>query len=269
VTGEKAVEYSNILVEQIGPVRRISHDRPQARNAESKQLLTELNHAFRQAAEDVGTRVVILAGTGDHFSAGHDLKEAQRERSNLSVEERWAFEERFYLDYTLNIFHTPKPVIAQVQGACMAAAFMVANMCDIIIAADDAFFSDPVVQSLGAAAVEVLVHPWALGHRKAREMLYTGGRVSALDAERLGMVNHVVPRAELEQRTLEMANKIAEASPFTLKILKRSLNRTLEAQGFGVAIGAHFDTHQVSHASTAFQSISGRGLSDAIVRNEG
>ncbi len=260
--------FETILVEQFDAVRRISHNRPEARNAESRQLLTELDQAFREAAADDAVHVVILAGVGDHFSAGHDLKEAQRERGDFTVEERWAFEEKHYLGYCLNIFNTPKPVIAQVQGACVAAGFMVANMCDIIMASDDAFFSDPVAHSLGAAAVEVLVHPWALGNRKAREMLYTGQRVSALDAERLGMVNHVVPRAELEQKTLDMAHRIAQAPPFALRLLKRSFNRTLEAQGFGVALAAHFDTHQLSHVAGAFQQIRDKGLGKAILRNE-
>ncbi len=256
--------YETLAVERFGAVCRISHNRPEARNAESRQLLDELDHAFTAAAEDDGVHVIILAGKGDHFSAGHDLKEAQRERGNFTVEERWAFESKRYFDYSLRILHTPKPVIAQVQGACIAAGFMVANMCDIIMAADDAFFSDPVAHSLGAAAVEVLVHPWVLGQRKARELLFAGGKLTAVDAEKIGMVNHVVPRADLETRTMEMAQRIAQASPFALKILKRSLNRTLDAQGFSVALNAHFDTHQLSHVAGAFQAIRDGGLGNAI-----
>ncbi|MGF7162399.1 enoyl-CoA hydratase [Rhodoligotrophos appendicifer] len=256
--------YEMIAVEDLGPVRRISHDRPEFRNAESRQLLDELDDAVTAAIAEEAVRVLVLAGTGDHFSAGHDLKEAQRERAQFTVEERWAYEEQRYFDYCLKLFNAPKPVIAQVQGACISGGFMLANMCDIIIAADDAFFADPVAHSLGAAAVEVLVHPWVLGHRKARELLYTGGRLSAAEAERAGMVNHVVPRSELEAKTLEIANRIAAAPPFTLKLLKRSLNRSLEAQGFGVALAAHFDTHQLSHVSEAFKSIRDKGLAGAI-----
>lgn len=260
--------YETLAVEQFGAVRRISHNRPEARNAESRQLLDDLDRAFAEASEDDTVNVIILAGKGDHFSAGHDLKEAQRERGDFTVEERWEFEVKRYLDYSLRIFNTPKPVIAQVQGACVAAGFMVANMCDIVMASDDAFFSDPVAHSLGAAAVEVLVHPWVLGQRKAREMLFTGGRLSAAEAEKVGMVNHVVPRAELEARTMEMAQRIAAAPPFALRILKRSLNRTMDAQGFGVAIAAHFDTHQLSHVANAFQSIRDKGLGNAILRSD-
>jgi enoyl-CoA hydratase len=253
-----------VSVERFGPVIRISHDRPHFRNAESRQLLEELNQAIDAAVADDIVRVIILAGKGDHFSAGHDLKEAQRERSDFTVEQRWSYEEKYYFDYCLRILHVPKPVIAQVQGACISGGFMVANMCDLIVASDDAFFADPVVHTLGAAAVEVLVHPWVLGQRKAREMLYTGGRLTAVEAEKAGMINQIVAREDLETATLALAERIAEAPPFALRILKRSLNRTLEAQGFAVAVAAHFDTHQLSHMSEAFQSARDKGLAGAI-----
>lgn len=259
--------YEQILVETHGPVAVLLHNRPERRNAESRQLLDELDAALAAAISDPDIHVIVLGGKGDHFSAGHDLKEAQESRSNFSVEERWAYEELRYFDYCMRIMDCPKPTIASVQGACVAGGFMVANMCDIVMAADDAFFADPVAHTLGASAVEVLVHPWVLGHRKAREMLYTGGRLTAQDALAAGMVNHVVPRAELEARTMAMADQIAKAPPFGLKLLKRSLNRSLEAQGFAVALAAHFDTHQLSHVTEAFKSIRDKGLSSAIKKD--
>lgn len=255
-----------VLVETLGAVCRISLNRPQARNAQNHQLLDALDAALAQAAADDTVHVVILTGIGAHFSAGHDLKQAQAERSGLSVEERWAFEERRYFDYCLNIFRHPKPVIAQVRGACIAAGFMVANMCDIVVASEDAFFSDPVAHTLGAAGVEVLVHPWVLGQRKARELLYTGGRLTAREAEAAGMVNHVYPVEQLELETLALAEKIAAAPPFALRLLKRSLNRSLEAQGFALALAAHFDTHQLSHVSEGFRKARDKGLAQAIQR---
>lgn len=255
---------ARILVEDFGHVRRISLNRPEARNAQDREMLDELDAAMTKAAGDDSVRVVILAGVGEHFSAGHDLKQAQRERASMSVEERWSFETERYYRYCLNIFDHPKPVIAQVRGGCIAAGFMLANMCDMIVASEDAFFSDPVCHTLGAAAVEVLVHPWVLGQRKARELLYTGGRLGAREAEMAGMVNHVVAGDQLESRTLELAQRIAAAPPFTLTLLKRSLNRSLDAQGFRTALAAHFDTHQLSHVSEAFKAARDRGLSSAI-----
>ena len=104
----------------------------------------------------------------------------------------------------MRIWHFPKPTIAQVQGACIAGSFMVANMCDLIVASDDAFFADPVVITLGAAAVEVLIHPWMMSIRRAKEMLYTGERMSAEEAHRIGMVSRLAPRAEVDAETLKL-----------------------------------------------------------------
>lgn len=257
-----------ILEERFGPVLRLSHNRPDARNAENEPLLHELDAALSRAAVDDEVRVVILGGTGDHFSAGHDLKEWRELRSDFTVEQRWEFEETCYLEYSMRIWRFPKPTIAQVQGACIAGAFMVANMCDILVASEDAFFADPVVSTLGAAAVEVLVHPWVMGQRRAREMLFTGERMSAAEAYRIGLASRVVSRCDLEKATLELANRIAEAPPFALRLLKRSLNRTADMQGFSNAIHAHFDTHELSHATAEFGRVSGQGMDGAIARGK-
>ncbi|MBX3529426.1 MAG: enoyl-CoA hydratase [Rhizobiaceae bacterium] len=253
-----------VAYEVDGRVATISHNRPESRNAESRQLLDEMDAAFRQAARDPAIGAIILGGKGDHFSAGHDIKEAQVSRSNFTVEERWEYERLRYFDYALNILDCPKPTIAAVQGACVAGAFMVANMCDIMLASDDAYFSDPVTRTMGAAAVEVLIHPWVLGQRKAREMLFTGERVSAEEGHRLGMVNRVVPRAELHATAQAMAAKIADGPEFVLQLVKRSLNRTADIQGLRTALQAHFDTHQLSHVSEAFRKVRDSGLASAI-----
>lgn len=257
---------ANITYEVDGPIARISHNRPEMRNAESQELLDELDQAIQKATADPAIRVLVLAGKGDHFSAGHDLKQGAAQRANFTVEQRWAYEELYYLEYALRIWDCPKPTIAEVQGACIAGGFMVANLCDLIVAADDAFFADPVCQTLGAAAVEVLIHPWVMGARKAKELLFTGRRMLAQEAYDIGMVNKVVPRAKLTAETMAMAAQIAKAEPFSLKLTKRSINRTLDAQGLRTAIHAHFDTHQLSHVTEAFKSARARGLENAIKR---
>jgi enoyl-CoA hydratase len=257
-------DYTQIAVEKRGQVAWLFHNRPEARNAESSILLDELDAALRAAAADDSVRVVVIAGKGDHFSAGHDLKEGQSRRTTLSVEDRYAHEERRYLDYSLRIWDFPKPTIACVQGACVAGGFMVANMCDLIVASDDAFFADPVCKTLASAAVEVLVHPWALGLRAAKEFLFTGRRMKAEEGYRLGMINRVVKRSELEAATTALADEIAGAPPFAIKLTKRSLNRTADIQGFRNAILAHFDTHQLGHATDEFTQVKAAGLSKAI-----
>ncbi|MBL8386477.1 MAG: enoyl-CoA hydratase, partial [Burkholderiales bacterium] len=233
-----------IRVEQLGAVRRLWLARPAARNAQNQAMLDALDEALAAAAADDATRVVVLAGEGDHFSAGHDLKEAAAKRGTISVEQRYAYEERRYFEYCMRLRDFAKPTIAQVQGACVAGGFMLANMCDLIVAADDAYFSDPVGHTMGAAATEVLIHPWVMGLRQAKELLFTGGRLTAAQALTAGMVNHVVARAELDARTLELAERIAKSPPFAMKLIKRSLNRSQDMQGMREAMSAHFDLHQ-------------------------
>lgn len=249
-------------------VAEILHNRPEARNAESKRLLDEMDAALALAVADPEVRVIVIGGTGDHFSAGHDLKEAQRDRQGFTVEERWAYEQKRYFDYALKIWDCPKPTIARVQGACIAGGFMVANMCDLIVASEEAVFGDPVVRSMAAAAVEVLVHPWVMGLRRAKEFLFTSERMPAAEAYRIGMVNKVVPRADLEAETMALARRIGEVPPFALGLVKRSLNRSLDAQGFRLALSAHFDLHQLSHVSEEFVRTRGAGLAGAIQKGK-
>ena len=149
---------------------------------------------------------------------------------------------------------------AALQGACVAGGFMVANMCDLMVAADDAFFSDPVVHSLAAASVEALLHPWVLGMRKAKEFLYTGQRLSAQEAKEWGMVNHVVARAELEDFTLKLAQQIALAPPMGLRLMKRSLNRSYDMMGFRNSLMAHFDTHILSTETAEHHALRSAGM---------
>lgn len=257
-------EFECITYEKLDTIARISHNRPKARNAESQLLLDEMDAAFRRAEADDDIRVIIIAGTGDHFSAGHDLKEAQAKRANFTVEERWAYESLRYFDYCIRIWDSPKPTIAQVQGACVAGGFMMANMCDLVVASEDAFFSDPVCHTLATASIEVLIHPWVMGLRQAKHMLFTGGRLKAADALAIGMVNLVVARSDLEAATLAEAAKVAAAPPFALRLLKRSLNRTFDVQGMRSALEAHFEIHQLSHVTEEFATKRSEGLAGAI-----
>lgn len=259
--------YDTLAIENHGAVRRILLARPAQRNAQSQQMLDELMHAMDAARTDDAVHVVVIGGQGDHFSAGHDLKQAQAERANFTVEERWAYEELRYFDYSMKIWDFPKPTLAQVQGACVAGGFMIANMCDLVVASESAYFSDPVSHTLGAAATEVLIHPWVMGARKAKEMLYMGSKISAREAEAIGMVNRVVGDAELGETVLVMAQQIAKAPPFGLRLIKRSINRSLDAQGLRTALAAHFDTHQLSHLSEGFLTARDRGLANAIQKN--
>jgi enoyl-CoA hydratase len=133
-----------------------------------------------------------------------------------------------------------------VQGRCIAGALIFAWVCDIIIAAKDAQFSDPVV-TFGVSGVEWFAHPWELGARKAKEFLFTSDMWSAEEAWRLGMVNHVVEKDQLADFTLAMAEKIAKKPSFALKLAKEAVNKTLDIQGQANAIDAAFSLHHLCH----------------------
>src|SRR6516162_6795788 len=188
--------------------------------------------AFDRADAADAVRVVILAAAGKHFSSGHDLKAlvagddadpwvARRE----TPEGKFEHERTMYFERCLRIHDFRKPTIASVQGSCVAAGLMLAAMCDLIVAADDAEFSNPVLRLTGAG-VELLVEPWELGIRKAKEFLLTGDAIDAQEAWRLGMVNRVVPRDQLLDAAIEMAQKIALVPPITAQTVKDTINQT-------------------------------------------
>ncbi|MBO0854092.1 MAG: enoyl-CoA hydratase [Nocardia sp.] len=241
-----------------GNIARITLDRPQVRNAQSRRLIYELNDALTAAAFDDDIKVVILAGNGPHFSSGHDQKDVEAFHatpvgitggfSKPGTEGPMAYEEEVFLNMCRRWQQLPKPTIAQVHGKTIAGGLMLAWVCDLIVASDDASFIDITV-GMGVNGVEWFAHPWELGMRKAKEMLFTGEPVSAADAYRLGMVNRIVPRDELPGATLALARTIAARSAFGLKLAKLSCNQTLDAQGFWTAQQAAFSLQTLGHSN--------------------
>ena len=253
-------EFATVLYEMPAEgVARITQNRPDARNAQNNQLTYHLNAAFDHAAADESVKVIILAGAGPHFSAGHDLRGGSKPLSDYPVAGTWrefnkpgaegymAVEEEIYLGMCRRWRNIPKPTIAEVQGKCIAGGLMLAWVCDLIVASEDVQFQDPVAQ-MGVCGVEYFAHPWELGARKAKEMLFTADWVTAQDAFRLGMVNHVVPREQLSEFTLEIAKRIALKPSFALKLSKEAVNQTLEAQGQWQAMLSVFNLHQLAHS---------------------
>jgi enoyl-CoA hydratase len=224
-------------------------------------MLYALNDAFMRGARDNDVRCIILRGAGRHFSTGHDLKDRTHDsvghdRDLTSVwgdvdtggVEGWlGWEHETYLDTCRRWRSIPKPMIAEVQGACIAGGLMLAWICDIIVAADNALFQDPVV-NIGVLGVEYFAHVWELGPRKAKELLFTGDSWNAEQAREMGMVNHVVPAAELEGFVEGMARKIAGKPSLALKLAKEVINSTLDMQGLQQSVDLAFAYHQLNHA---------------------
>jgi enoyl-CoA hydratase len=228
-------------------VATISLNRPDAANAQNAELLDQLDHHWTAAAQDPDVKVIVLRGNGKHFSAGHDLRGGGAP-STLTLQDVYAFETQRYVGYSLKWRNVPKPSIAAVHGACVAGGLLLAWPCDLIVAADDAKFSDPVV-AMGIGGVEYHGHTWELGPRLAKEILFTGRSISAEEALRVGMVNRVVPRAELDAATTQLAQQIATKHPYALRMAKRAVNQTLDIQGFTTAVQAVFDVHALGHGN--------------------
>lgn len=254
-------EFQTILYENPAPhVARIVLNRPETRNSQDTRLLYELNDAFDLAAQDDTVKVIILAANGPHFSAGHDLREqnSYQKMSEFETVGTWcgftcagaeaqmAREKEIYIGFSERWRNVPKPTIAAVQGRCVAGGLMLVWPCDIIIASDDAQFSDPVV-SFGIGGVEFFQHPWEVGVRKAKEMLFTSDFLSAEEAKQLGMVNQIVPKEKLQDAALEMAAKITKKSLFALKLTKEAVNVAQDVQGRAQAMQTSFALHQLAH----------------------
>ncbi|MEZ5261571.1 MAG: enoyl-CoA hydratase [Acidimicrobiales bacterium] len=158
-----------------------------------------------------------------------------------------AQEQEIYLGFCWRWRNIAKPTIASVQGKVIAGGLMLVWPFDIVIASTDARFSDPVV-AFGANGVEYFAHPYEVGARKAKQMLFTGEAITAEEAHRLGMVNEVVPREELEQATLAMATKIAAQPSMGLKLAKASVNQALDNMGMYGTLQAAFGLHHLSHS---------------------
>lgn len=251
-------EFATTTYEVVAPhVAKIMQNRPQQRNAQNNRMTYDLDACFELAAKDEDIKVVLLGGEGPHFSAGHDLKgfgpfedepvtmwSPSREGG---VHSRYSFEQEVFLGMCRRWRDFPKPTIAMVQGKCIAGGLMLAWVCDLIIASDDAIFFDPVV-AMGVCGVEFFNHPYELGIRKAKELLFTGDVWDAHEAHRLGMVNHVVPRDTLEAFTLGLAARITNKPSFALKMTKQAVNTAQDNMGQRATMDTSIALHHLCHA---------------------
>lgn len=246
---------ANILYEKKGPVAWITINRPQALNSLNRQALLELEEAVKRAGEDPGVRVLIITGAGERaFCAGLDLKEAV-DKTPLEARELSRLGQRVFR----LIEELPKPVIAAVNGYAMGGGMELVLSCDLAIASDNAVFSQAEVNvgvTPGWGATQRL---WRLvGARRAKMLVLTGERVSAAEAERMGIVNKVVPPERLREEAEALALRLAEKSPVVLRVAKEQLNKAMEnALGPGLDYEAEvwsllFSTHDAREGVRAF-----------------
>jgi len=247
-------------------IATLTLNRPRFGNAQNSQMTYALDAAFRRAVDDDAVRVIVLRGAGRHFNAGHDIGtpgqdgDQSFDRVQLwwdhsdkpGAEKLYAREQEVYIGMCRRWHDTPKPTIAMVHGACVAGGLMLAWVCDLIIAADDAYFQDPVVR-MGVPGVEYFAHAQELNPRIAKEFLFLGERMSAERAYQMGMVNRVVPRDRLEAETQAIAARIAQQPRMGLALTKQVLNRIEELQGLRAGIDLAFGYHHLAHAHNQAQ----------------
>ncbi|WP_020495487.1 enoyl-CoA hydratase [Sciscionella marina] len=275
---EEVVSY-----ERRGRIAVVTMNRPEYRNAQNSAMTYALDDAFTRAVNDDEVGVIVLAGSGKHFSAGHDIgtpgRDVDQSFERRAVQwwdhvgasggdNRFAREMEVYLGMCRRWRELPKPTIAMVQGACIAGGLMLAWVCDLIIASEDAFFADPVLR-MGIPGVEYFAHPWVLGPRGAKEALFTGQRFDANRAYELGMLSKVVPRAELEERVFETAEQIATMPRFGLALAKKAVNQAEDLMGMRSGMDAAFGLHHLAHAHNAETSTDSLGGQDARSMREG
>ncbi len=251
-----AGKWTNIDVERVGTdgrVARVSLNRPEKMNALSQELLFELNDALHDLEADDSARVIILRGNGRTFSAGYDLTPAQGRGADGVVRRHQSVDERGrrlamgirtgmqqITDIQMYFWNMAKVTIAQIHGYALAGGCELAMMADLVVAAEDAQIGHPGLRGLGVARNGAIL-PLVIGMRKAKELYYTGSSIPGTEAARIGMINYAWPKEELEQRTIEWADRFANMTADHLAILKVNMNRFYENMGIYSSVRSSTD----------------------------
>ena len=214
----------------------ITLNRPECLNALNPQMLAELDTALDEALADTGVNAILLAGEGRAFCAGWDIKQRPEQPALTAWERRQAAQRRQAI--ALKLWHAAKPVLCAVQGYCFGDGYELANQADLLIAADDAVFSEPQVRFGWVPAPLTL---WLVGVRKAKEKLLLGDRFDAEEARRIGLVNWVVSRERLAAESRRRAIRLARMPTETMQLTKRTLNQVAELQGYADMSDWHLD----------------------------
>ena len=240
---------------------RMTLNRPAKLNALSGELVAALDAAITAASRDPEVRVIVIAGAGRAFSAGYDLTEEAG--GDLVGPVAWRDALAVDVAATLRILDCPKPVIAQVHGYALAGGLELAMACDLVVAAEGTKLGEPEIR-YGSAPVTLLM-PYLIGQKKTRELLLTGDLIDAVEAERIGLINRVVPADRLAAEVDMLADRLARTPPEVMGPTKRMLNRAMDAAGFRVAVEAGLDLGAIVNAADTPEQREW----DEIVRRDG
>jgi enoyl-CoA hydratase len=248
--------FENLAIDRVGTdgrVARITLNRPEKMNALSQELLFELNDALHDLEADDTARVIILRGAGRTFSAGYDLTPPQGRGADAVVRRHKSVDEKGrrlamgirtgmqqITDIQMYFWNMAKVTIAQIHGYALAGGCELAMMADLVVASEDAQMGHPGVRGLGVARNGV-IWPLVIGMRKAKELYYTGASISGKEAAEIGMINYAWPKEELEERTIEWADRFANLTADHLAILKVNMNRFYENMGIYSSVRSSTD----------------------------
>ncbi len=261
--------YQNLLFEKTSGICYLTLNRPDKLNALSAELMAELRQALDVIEADPEIKVVILTGAGRAFSAGFDIgaREGEPEIYERSADE-WRSHLKQHLDTFLKIWHSGKPYIAAINGYALAGACELAQLCDIKIASEQAVLGEPEIRF--GTGPPVLITPFSVGLAKAKELLLTGEMISAQEAERLGMINKVVPHDRLMVECEKTARKLMKIARVGVKFNKAAINRAFENMGFlnsiyqNLELVVHFDTTRTEEQDTFNRIRKEKGLRAAL-----
>jgi enoyl-CoA hydratase/carnithine racemase len=254
-------ELEAVIYEREGPIARIILNQPETANAQSSAMVHDVEACLQDAEHDYDVRIVILKANGRGFCSGHligkegtayeEFREAQEK-----VGSAWQPQFDLFVWPVLHLWEFPKPVIAQVHGYAIGGGTYFALLPDITIASDDAYFQMPLVQGLGLPGGETMIEPWVfMNWKRAAEYLYTAQTLSAQEAFEMGLVNHVVPRADLESTVEAMAAQIARAPMTTLRATKTLIKRAWEQMGLRLHLQMSNDLLSLTAAHSDVRSV--------------
>jgi enoyl-CoA hydratase len=231
-------KFQTIELQTGQPVAVLTLNRPQRLNAINKQMLGELQDALDIVEADGGVRVLVVKGAGGNFSSGFDLKEQMEAQPSGAAQWREILDRDFQA--VKRFWSLKKPTIAAVNGYCLAGGCELALCCDITIAADDATFGEPELKF--GAGIVVMILPWLVGPKRAKEILLTGAdRIPAKEALDIGLINRIVPAADVESAAMAMAKHIAVIDPNLVQQTKRAINWQFEIMGLTEALDDALD----------------------------
>jgi enoyl-CoA hydratase len=239
------MDYRKIIVDDPRPlVRRITLNRPDKRNPLSNELRAEMSHALQAADTDANVRVTIIRGAGSCFSAGYDLASDVSKEQPFYTAGGLANWPRHVVEGFFHMWDMAKPIIAQVHGYCLAGGTELATACDLVYVADDAKIGYPVVRSISPPDNQF--YPWIVGLRRAMELMLTGDHMSGVEAVECGFANRHFPEAELEERVLAIAERVAKTPSDLQQINKRAVHRQMDAMGIRAGIRAGTEMQQLA-----------------------